>query len=226
MPAPSFNTYSKYFEQSEADGYPVHLVDLGHLALPSGRIIASDPFNSYQQRAFSKQLPVGTYPVTLAIAEIEEHHFRVGLAKVQFNNNVAVRWELAVSDDILPEEVEELASNEFIGYETESGLGIFVDEQVNEHYISVLNEFYNTRKEPNYYTEVLSDEFASFSGKHPHSTNLGDWNVHCPSTDPNLNVMMFSSGWGGGLYPSYWGLDNEGNVVELITDFLVFGEFE
>jgi len=226
MSVPSFNSYTKYFQQPEADGYPIHLIEMGHLALPSGEIIASDPFTSYQQQPFSKQVMPGSYPVTLAVATIEEHHYRVGLAKVTFSETPATQWELAVSADILPEEWATLAPNEFIGYEVESGLGLFVDAQVNEHYVRVLDEFYNKREKANYYTEVLAKEFASFSGKHPQSRNLGDWNVHCPTTDPNLNVMMFATGWGDGVFPSYWGLDEEDNIVELITDFLVFGSFD
>ena len=33
------------------------------------------------------------------------------------------------------------------------------------------------------------------------------------------NVAMFSSGWGDGFYASWFGLDEAGRVVALVTDF-------
>ena len=35
------------------------------------------------------------------------------------------------------------------------------------------------------------------------------------------NIVMFSSGWGDGLYPSYWGLAADDRVAQLVTDFEV-----
>lgn len=35
------------------------------------------------------------------------------------------------------------------------------------------------------------------------------------------NIVMFSSGWGDGLYQSYWGLAADDSVAELVTDFEV-----
>jgi hypothetical protein len=32
---------------------------------------------------------------------------------------------------------------------------------------------------------------------------------------------MFQSGYGDGSYPSYWGLDKNGEVLSLVIDFLV-----
>ncbi len=35
---------------------------------------------------------------------------------------------------------------------------------------------------------------------------------------------MFSSGWGDGVYSSWWGLGPAGNLVEVVTDFQVLVE--
>jgi hypothetical protein len=34
-------------------------------------------------------------------------------------------------------------------------------------------------------------------------------------------VIVFSSGWGDGSYPSYFGLDAEGTPLVLMTDFQI-----
>ncbi|MGB0524285.1 MAG: DUF4241 domain-containing protein [Flammeovirgaceae bacterium] len=226
MAIASFHNYNTYFTQSEADGYNVYQVQLGELHIPSGQIIACDPFFSYEQQPLNKTVTPGSYPVTLAIAEVEATHFRVGLAKIQFSKSKAIFWELAVTQDVPAHELAMLGPNEFIGYEVEAGLGMFIDADFNQTYLQILKAFYQQNENVNYYDEVLAAEFRKTSGNHPYSRNLGDWNVHCPTKNPTQNSMMFASGWGDGLYPSYWGLNEEGEVVELITDFLIFGKFE
>ena len=226
MAIESFNHYQKYFELAEADGYPIHLVELGKLALPTGKIIASDPFQSFHQLPFSRTVPAGNYPVTLAIAEVEEKSYRVGLARIKFAEQKALSWELAVTNDVRPDELAMLGPNEFIGYEANAGLGMFTDAKTNENYIEVLQRHYQQNENANYYQDILAKEFTAYSGSSPFSQKEGDWNVHCPTGDTTQNIMMFASGWGSGLFPSYWGFDESRNIVELVTDFFVFGEFE
>ncbi|HRC32866.1 MAG TPA: DUF4241 domain-containing protein [Bacteroidia bacterium] len=49
---------------------------------------------------------------------------------------------------------------------------------------------------------------------------LGSWvNFQLPKSE--LNITMFTSGEGDGLYPIYWGIDKDGNPVSLIIDFNV-----
>ena len=43
--------------------------------------------------------------------------------------------------------------------------------------------------------------------------------LHRPLKDLDVNVAVFSSGWGDGFYASYWGEDEAGNVLALVTDF-------
>ncbi|MFL9839310.1 DUF4241 domain-containing protein, partial [Flavobacterium sp. ST-75] len=79
--------------------------------------------------------------------------------------------------------------------------------------------------EANYYDEVLGEEFRQYSGKNSFSRELGDWNDHHPDKDSDNNAIMFASGWGDGYYPAYWGLDADGDAVELVVDFLL-NEFD
>ncbi|NJK95710.1 MAG: DUF4241 domain-containing protein [Bacteroidales bacterium] len=39
--------------------------------------------------------------------------------------------------------------------------------------------------------------------------------------DKEHNIIMFSSGLGDGLYPAYWGLDENGKPIKLLVDLLV-----
>ena len=41
-----------------------------------------------------------------------------------------------------------------------------------------------------------------------------------PGENSPHGLVVFTSGWGDGVYPSYWGLDTSGIPVALVTDFL------
>lgn len=45
-------------------------------------------------------------------------------------------------------------------------------------------------------------------------------------TNTHANLIAFSSGLGDGCYPSYFGLDEKGNPMILVTDFGVFNDNE
>ena len=55
--------------------------------------------------------------------------------------------------------------------------------------------------------------------------HFGDFALN-PIKDSNQNVTIFSSGVGDGTYPSYWGIDRNGQTCELITDFLIINPLD
>ena len=85
----------------------------------------------------------------------------------------------------------------------------------------VMDKFYKANPDKNYYDDILAEEFKRTSGSHYLSRSEGDWNNHFPQQRDDRNVIIFASGWGDGSYPTYWGTNEEGEIVELITDFMV-----
>ncbi|MBW4474008.1 MAG: DUF4241 domain-containing protein [Stenomitos rutilans HA7619-LM2] len=45
------------------------------------------------------------------------------------------------------------------------------------------------------------------------------WANMCLDNETQANVIAFSSGWGDGIYPTYFGFNESGEVVSVITDF-------
>jgi hypothetical protein len=45
------------------------------------------------------------------------------------------------------------------------------------------------------------------------------WSHACLDVGPNLNVVAFSTGYGDGVYATFWGLDAQGAPVCALTDF-------
>lgn len=209
--------------KSVLDTADIEEVLIGELYLPTGQIIAGDPFFINDHKPFKTKVNPGKYPVKLLIHKVEEDHYRVAFAKVQFSKSQATHWTLALTEDITDEQINSLQLGEFFGYGVDAGLGCFTDVETNNIFSAVMDKFYSDNPDKNYYDDLLAEEFKNTSGQHPLSRDLGDWNNHFPRQGDNNNVIMFASGWGDGFYPTYWGTDSNRKIVELITDFNVVG---
>ncbi|MFP9098522.1 DUF4241 domain-containing protein [Flavobacterium sp. RHBU_24] len=196
-------------------------IHAGDVNLPTGRIVASDPFFSAEQAAFSRSVVPDKYPVFIYLEQIDKLHNRIAYAKIKFRPEPASRWVLALTEDITEEELKDLDEDEFYGFPVSSGLAGFMDEETNEEFINKLDALQEKDPEYNYYDEVLAEEFRQYSGKNNFSRELGDWNDHHINAGSDNNIIMFASGWGDGYYPSYWGLNQNGDAVELVIDFLL-----
>lgn len=220
------NDFELYYDlDGEMDSQELMDIHVGDVNLPTGRIIAADPFFSAEQQPFSRTVEPDKYPVFIYMAEIDKLHHRIAYAKIKFRPTEASKWILALTDDLTPEELKDLGEDEFYGFPVESGLACFLDEETNAQFIEKMDELQERSPESNYYDEALAEEFRNYSGKNTFSRELGDWNDHHPNKDSDNNIIMFASGWGDGYFPAYWGLDEEGNTIELVIDFLL-NEFD
>lgn len=179
---------------------------LGEVTLPTGHIVATDPLVQPERAAFLVTVPPGRYPVTLYQAE-----GRIAAAEMRFAQGHVFRWQLAVVEG---QDIKTLKSGEYFGYGVDTGLGSYMDKStaalMDERDKAV--QAAKGEKYISYYDDVLADEL---------SANGDDYVMHQPVPDKPGNVAIFSSGWGDGFYPVYWGLDAEGRPIMLLTDFQV-----
>ncbi|KAF2509598.1 DUF4241 domain-containing protein [Flavobacterium arcticum] len=222
----NINDYEINYElEDEINDPELVEIHIGDVNLPTGKIIVADPFFTVEQRPFARTVEPDKYPVHIYMSKIDTMHHRVAYAKIKFRPETATKWILALTDDITGEEMQELGEDEFYGFPVESGLACFLDEKTNAALITKIEALQEKDPIANYYDVVLSDEFREYSGKNEFSRELGDWNDHRPNKDSDDNAIMFASGWGDGYYPAYWGVNNNGDTVELVIDFLI-NEFE
>ena len=93
-----------------------------------------------------------------------------------------------------------LGDKEFFGFGVDAGLGCFVDAEG----VAAAKE-------------AISWDFEMFMGvdaEHPMKLDL----------DGGHTMVVFSSGWGDGSYPSWIGRSAEGDVVCLVADLLVVSD--
>lgn len=185
---------SKYNESIEVE-------ELGMLNLPTGKIIANDPLVSYQDTPFIDSVASGSYPVYVYIHNIGDDK-RVSFAEIRFSDALPVRFEIALAEGETDEDVKNLGEEQFLGYGVDSGTGAFMDMATYKILENAEDGF-----------EALDDELEN-SYVDTYSTA----NVAFPNTENN--IVAFSSGFGDGAYPSYWGFDEAGNRSCLITDFI------
>jgi hypothetical protein len=198
------------FELAFKDGYVfrgadpeivVRVCQVGTLELPSGQILASDPgtldLSVLDQMPFVRKVPPGKYPASVCLATVGPNHNRVACGRLQFTDKPTVRWEMALKQG---QKLEDLGEDEIFGYGVDCGTGCFVDPK------SFAGLDFDS------YEELVEKLWQNMDA------NGGEWGELAL---PGGNLVAFHSGWGDGFYPCYFGLDAEGNVTCLITDFEV-----
>lgn len=102
----------------------------------------------------------------------------------------------------------------------DAGLGGFFDYKTGIEYNKFLDKFHADNPDGNIYDDFFAAEFKKNAITPDDQTDYGNWiNYTFPNTD--LNITMFQSGYGDGVYPAYWGLDEQGDIVSLVIDFFV-----
>jgi hypothetical protein len=177
----------------------VELVPAPDLVLTGGHLVAHDPTWIEDQPAYDIDLPVGTFPVTQSIVRWvdDPQHTRVAAARVTFKEVEPVSWEPALRPG---QDTRLLGDEEFFGFGVDAGLGCFVDAEG----VAAAKE-------------AIGWDFEMFMGvdaEHPMKLDL----------DGGHTMVVFSSGWGDGSYPSWIGRSAEGDVVCLVADLLVVND--
>ncbi|QMU71112.1 DUF4241 domain-containing protein [Streptacidiphilus sp. P02-A3a] len=192
------------------------------LSLPSGRIVACDPFTglgAYGGDPFTVTVPPGRYQVTASMLEItapedpesesdreldhepepEQPHRRVAAARLVISDQPVAVWEQAVVPE---QDLGALGEDEFYGYGVDAGTGCFVDAEA----VEPLGDFESD-------TETLMAAFEAV-----------EWSagvVTLTAPESGHNLVAFSSGWGDGVYPTWIGRTASGEVACLVTEFFV-----
>jgi len=177
--------------------------DAGLLQMPSGRLVCCDPLVATRfAEPFSLPVPVGGHPIVLTIAKTQDDA-RVAFARVQLRDTRPVEWDLMTLDG---QDQSQLGPDEIFGYGVDAGTGCFGDAVA----IRELDELMGA---DDHYGQRLIGEMGK---THTHTWSWINWRL--PS---GVNVVAFSSGYGDGLYASFAGLDSEGELACIVTDFQV-----
>ncbi|MER8010745.1 DUF4241 domain-containing protein [Streptomyces sp. NPDC094149] len=188
----------------------IHVADGGTLDLPTGRVVACDPFvylGSGDMEPFTVTVAPGRYRVEAAVATLtrpgeppaERPHRRVAAARLVIRDEPTATWELALGPEQDP---AGLGDDEFFGYGVDAGTGCFYDASAEE-------AFPGTEDEEGPLWEAFENSDWS---EGPHLVT---------SAGTGHTLAAFTSGWGDGFYPTWIGRTASGEVTCYLTDFFV-----
>ncbi|KIL26158.1 hypothetical protein B4133_2733 [Bacillus altitudinis] len=174
-----------------------------HIEITSGHIVACDPFVSEGDQSFSKKVHPRKYPILLMVKRLESGDERVAYAMIKFTNEQAIEWELATRAG---QELKHLKEDEFYGYGVNTGMGSFMDAEAALYLQAYEDKRY---KEDNDF--YLYEEFAeALEQNYKHTW---DWLV--TRFHDKMDIAMFTTGFGDGMYPSFWGWMKTENLLAL-----------
>jgi Protein of unknown function (DUF4241) len=189
--------------------------------VPTGRIVACDPFYCVDAPAIVREVPLGRYPVLLALAQFARNgDERIASAMLRLRVAAPVRWEPAVwtrnSANASPDTDAEEEPTDMKtatdstpiadAYCVDSGFGAFMDEAA----IEALLDHIEAEDDDDYLQRRL-DALGPAGGPERFNIPLDE--------ETGANILLFTSGWGDGKYPSFWGFVADGDPICLLTDF-------
>lgn len=208
-----------YFTEKKIGEMEVDTLDIGEVNLPTGEILACDPLMDLEDaKTFIQRVPAGKYPVKIAVVPSKEYGDRYACVKVEFSKNKPIVYELAVTG--VEEDMDDAKEDEFYGFGVDAGMGCVVDKKAQEEYIKYWKKLEEEEEVDNPYDDIFENLLAESAKKYPkYQREYGDWaNWIIPNTE--LNIPIFASGWGDGVYPSYFGYDKNGELCGFYIHFI------
>jgi hypothetical protein len=172
---------------------------IGDLILPTGQLVACDPFVLPDSPSFNLTLPRGTFPLILSIAQIKTDQ-RVAFAIVQLSQAVPATWEMLT---IGSQDISTLKEGELFGYGVDAGTGCFMDLSASRALAKRMSE------QQDFYETLMAEMDKTYK-------NTWSW-LDVKFGEGNL--IAFSSGYGDGVYATYAGRDHDGHACVVVTDF-------
>lgn len=198
----------EHYDDPDLGEFDTYCHRLGNLRCPTGRIVVCDPLVFPKQSPLTVKAPIGRFPVTLCIAQLgkrkskKKRDERIAAARVRFSENPVVKWKMALMPG---QKLKDLKKGNIFGYVVDSGTGCFMDFQAA---IALRKQM-----------DLVDDYFENIiDAMHQNYVHTRDWaNFAIAKTGHSLTV--FSTGFGDGVYASFWGMDKNRRPACLVTDF-------
>ena len=208
-----------HFTEKVIGNMAVDVLDIGAVHFPTGQIFACDPLVELEDTLpFLQMIPAGTYPVKICVVPSEQYGDRYACVKVAVSQEKPVRYELGMVGN---EELDAaLGDDDYFGFGVDAGMGCIADIQTQAAFKAYWAKRLEEAPDIDPYNDLFCDLMEENAKAHPkYQGSDGDWlNWTVPDTDCNLPI--FSSGWGDGYYPVYFGYDAKGEVCAVYVRFI------
>lgn len=200
----------------------VEVLDAGHLHLPTGRVVACDPFFGsaiYQFGVpFTVTVPPGRYPVSVSVARADSPDpaipspLRLGAAaKLTIRDEPVVAWELALQPG---QDVAQLGSDETYCFGVDSGNGSFFDASAVDAVVPLGEWGIDFEK------GGLRPERERFLAE----LDRKAWANLMVDSTAELNIVIFPCGIGDGCYATWVGRTVAGEPACFVADLCLLSD--
>ena len=208
-----------YFTEKQIGKEKMDILEIGTAAFPTGTILACDPLIELEDAIpYIQTVEPGTYPVTISVLLSEEYGDRYACVKVTVTDNKPVYYDIGVvGNENLDEELDE---DEYFGFIVDSGMGCILDLKPQDIFKAYWEKRCNEEEDIDLYNDLFCDLLEENYTAYPkYQREGGDWlNWTVPETD--LSIPIFASGWGDGIYPTYFGYDADGKICGIYILFI------
>ena len=208
-----------YFTEKQIENAVIDTLEIGKVNFPTGKILVCDPLIELEDALpYIQTIPEGKYPVTISVMVSEEFGDRYACAKVKINENKPLYYDLGVvGNEDLDEKLDE---GEYFGFIVDAGMACILDAQTQVAFSEYWSKRCEAEEDIDPYNDLFCDLLEENYKKHPkYQRDCGDWlNWTIPET--NLNIPIFASGWGDGVYPTYFSYDENGDVCGIYILFI------
>lgn len=211
--------YAKCFDMKEIQGKKIFILDMGEIEFPTGDILVRDPlvWLNRDEKAYLTSVPRGKYRIETLVVKLEEDHYRYALSRVRFTENVPKIYYEALKGD---ENLDDVDGDSIFGFNVDAGLATIVDIETRNAYCDFKDKWYTENPNKNIYDDFFAEVFAKNAEENPvYQREGGDWiNFKIPNSE--LSIPMIQSGFGDGRYPVYFGYDENGELCDLVVEYI------
>ena len=220
----SANAIESQFVKSESRFF----VHVGQIDCPTGNIIVADPLAYLPSPQFSpvlaESIPAGKYSVDVSICRQQDIGLRMCTARLKVKDSKAVTYKKAAATNETAIQLQEGGVLE--GFPVDAGMICICDAQVAEEYRAFMDKWYAKNPKGNHYDDYFATFFAeSYNKMQAYQREGGDF-IEWTNPDTGNRMVMIASGFGDGLYNSYYGHDSDGEICEIIVPMVNPAIFE
>ncbi len=208
-----------YFASERVGGMEMSVIQAGACSVPSGRMLVRDPMSYLadpREKPYLDGCPKGEFGAEIAVVTADGKD-SYAACRVKFSEEPAVSYYEAL---VGYEDIYRMEPGEYFGFETESGLACFCDEEAHQAFCEWIGMMLEDDPDFELYSDVLEQAFLENRDAHPeHQGPSGDW-IRWTIPETDLSVIIVQAGNGEGAYPVYWGYDAQGKVCQIVAQFL------
>lgn len=210
------------FRKDKIGSMEVKHLDIGMLNCPSGKLIACDPMTSLLDApALLQTIERGLYKVKVCVVPTKRYGDRYSCVKLEITDEIPVRYELGVTgiEDLECDLDDDLLENEVFGFGVDTATACLCDVQAQLDFQQYWTKHVAEKQDHEPYEYHFSALMAQNAQDHPlYQTSLGDWlNYTIPHS--SLNITMFTTGFGDGCYPVYFGYNAKDQICAVYISF-------